>query len=234
MPITRPPNLEPGSVDFASNANYPAGANPWSGTATQVQPDSSDWAAGVVPSFAWPAQWANWLWGGLTAWIRYLRTIIDVNEEHTYQTAKARSVLLPGLALLGTNWARDGHVYAVTFTNSTSGEMDISKDLRTGEVLTVVSVLGALGANAGTTGIACSVHRYDHSTDTDTSLASGVSALTAGYQPYDISLGAGETIDRTRYSYYLLVLSSDNVAGGTGDQLRGIKLHFNDPGPRNA
>lgn len=45
---------------WASDANYPAGGDPWSGTPTKVAPDAAEIAAGHVPSIIDPAEKENW------------------------------------------------------------------------------------------------------------------------------------------------------------------------------
>ena len=45
---------------FATDANYPAGTDPWSGTPTKVKPALAVTAPGHMPNTEWPSQWENW------------------------------------------------------------------------------------------------------------------------------------------------------------------------------
>lgn len=51
--------------DWATDANYPAGAATWSGTATKVAPSAGVQADGFAPEDQPPAQWINWLFNGI-------------------------------------------------------------------------------------------------------------------------------------------------------------------------
>ena len=52
-------------LDWASDANYPAGSESWSATPTRVAPSAGQQAAGVAPEDVLPAQWFNWLFGNI-------------------------------------------------------------------------------------------------------------------------------------------------------------------------
>lgn len=67
MAVTRPTTIPSWSTD----ANYPAGSDPWSATPTRVEPDAGDKAAGFDPGEKPPAQWFNWLLGVLANWVAY-------------------------------------------------------------------------------------------------------------------------------------------------------------------
>src|SRR5699024_6810415 len=51
--------------EWATDNNYPAGSDPWSGKPTRVQPLSTTIAQGFVPGRVPPAEWFNWLFGTL-------------------------------------------------------------------------------------------------------------------------------------------------------------------------
>ena len=52
--MSNPPN-------WASDANFPAGSDPWSATPTKVAPSGGQIAAGVAPRAKLPAQWFNYI-----------------------------------------------------------------------------------------------------------------------------------------------------------------------------
>jgi hypothetical protein len=51
--------------DWATDANYPAGSETWSGTSTKVAPSAGVQADGFAPEDQPPAQWINWLFNGI-------------------------------------------------------------------------------------------------------------------------------------------------------------------------
>lgn len=67
MPVARPAVIPSWSTD----ANYPAGGDPWSATPTRVEPDAGNKAGGFVPKEKPPAQFFNWLIGVLANWVAY-------------------------------------------------------------------------------------------------------------------------------------------------------------------
>jgi hypothetical protein len=70
-------NARPGGSppDFASDANYPAGADPWSSTPTKVNPGSAYIAAGFVPGQGLPAQVMNFVLNAQNPWLSYQDTL---------------------------------------------------------------------------------------------------------------------------------------------------------------
>jgi hypothetical protein len=48
-------------IVWAENANFPAGSDAWSGTATKTAPSAGQIAAGVEPNQLLPAQWFNYM-----------------------------------------------------------------------------------------------------------------------------------------------------------------------------
>jgi hypothetical protein len=56
---------------WATDTNYPAGTDAWSGTATKVEPTSGQKAAGWEPGQRPPAQYQNWWMGLVSDWIAY-------------------------------------------------------------------------------------------------------------------------------------------------------------------
>lgn len=60
-------------VVFSSDTNYPAGADPWNGTPTKVDPGAGSTAAGWEPEDLPPAQWLNYILNNLGQWAEHLR-----------------------------------------------------------------------------------------------------------------------------------------------------------------
>lgn len=79
---------------WASTANYPAGADPWSATPTKVAPGSAYVAAGFGPGQPLPAQVMNWFLNSVTPWLSYQDTI----EARTFSVAIQPAVTTHKLA----------------------------------------------------------------------------------------------------------------------------------------
>lgn len=78
MPINRPTPL---ATPFSDNANYPAGAHPWNGTATKVAMSAGEIAAGYEPTARPPAQKFDWLLNWITNAILYLLGVTNGGEK---------------------------------------------------------------------------------------------------------------------------------------------------------
>jgi hypothetical protein len=122
MSITKflPPSSDP--PIWASDTNYPAGADPWSATPTKVAPSAGQIAVGWVPDTEPPAQWMNYiknLFGQHLAslqgaavhnWSNHVvipGTYLTVNAVCTLMSAAASG--LPVLAAIG----EDAKVYSL-------------------------------------------------------------------------------------------------------------------------
>lgn len=64
-------------IDWASDANYPAGSDPWSGQPTKAAPSSGVIAAGVAPGDMLPADWFNYILQHGAERIRVLQSIVE-------------------------------------------------------------------------------------------------------------------------------------------------------------
>lgn len=60
--------------DFATDANYPAGSDPWSGNPTKVTPGAVA-STGFIPKTMLPAQFINYVLANHADWINYLDQI---------------------------------------------------------------------------------------------------------------------------------------------------------------
>lgn len=89
----------PGAVSWATDANISSG--PDSGLPTKETPDPSAGviAQGFIPGSPMTGPRINWILNRVASWAEYLAAIIDSNEEHTYQTAKDRYLIVPALAV---------------------------------------------------------------------------------------------------------------------------------------
>lgn len=237
----------PGTTpSWGTDANYPAGTDPWSSTPTRVAPTSGEQAAGYAPKDEPPAQWLNWLWGFAADWIAYFAAIIDSNEEHTYQTAKSRTIYVGVNGGEGTEagWAYGVDRYLVGSGDSDSVFLDIGKYLPSGAILKEVHALIKPGTARSSGGsplhrMSMLVHKL---TGYSTFVASDIGYTQLGSTQTDdgtanrqllSATGLTEVIGRSTTVYQVEVAAGD-TASSNNDRFHGLKLVFDDPGPRNA
>lgn len=247
----RPPTVP----TWATDANYPAGSEVWSGTATRVEPNAAQKGTGLVPATRPPAQFLNWIKGLLTDWVAYFAAIIDSNEEHTYQTPKTRTIWIPGgdfqpasLDVVGAatdeQWSIDqnGDPYRRSRENLGVCVYTVSRELPSGGVLTRVDVLVDPGAaRGGGLRLTAYVDSYDFptpptaTTPAAASLGSDEQDAVGHALQYLSITGLSETIVRSDDVVQVRVVSGSEAPGAhTADILYGAFVTFTDPGPRNA
>lgn len=234
---------------FATGPNYPAGADPWSGTPVRVEPGAGDRATGLIPGTRPPAQWLNFDLGLGFDWDVYLANIIDTNEEHTYSTAKARVVTL---GLGGAMPSNDADPDCWTYLGGTTprwqthavdaGSLVLPLDpyLRTGQTVTGFQAAvkpGAARAGAARMSASLVYMVTDYAVPANNPVAGSVVTqifddTTANKQT--LTSGAlGMVIDRSLIEYFL-VIKGGNTSNAFPDTLYGIHLSITDIGPRNA
>lgn len=225
---------------FATDASY-TGIDPWSGDPTRQDPGSPRRAQGFTPDTL-PAEWLNWEIGIHGDWAKWFGALLDVNEEHTYQTAKARAQVLdlsrcnPGAGL----WVWDPSTAKWTASgNFDSLTIPLSSYLRTGQtILDLVLTIDPGAARSGTNRMSLAV--WKHVTNFATP---GLGAYTQlGSTAYDDTTGSiqnlsvsglTEVVDKTTTEYYA-ILHAGNNAATFNDFLYSARLDHLDIGPRNT
>ena len=81
-------------LDWASDANYPAGSESWSAAPTRVAPSAGQQAAGVAPEDVLPAQWFNWLFGNI---VESGQALESRGLQEAWDRAEADGVTTPHL-----------------------------------------------------------------------------------------------------------------------------------------
>lgn len=76
---------------WATNTNYAAGSDPWSGTPTKSQPSGGKIASGFVPNTDEAAEETNWVLNNLCQYASYLDSIfnganLSINDDFTGDT----------------------------------------------------------------------------------------------------------------------------------------------------
>ena len=83
-------------LDWASDANYPAGSESWSAAPTRVAPSAGQQAAGVAPEDVLPAQWFNWLFGNI---VESGQALEARGLQEAWDRAEADGVTTPHLSV---------------------------------------------------------------------------------------------------------------------------------------
>jgi hypothetical protein len=254
--------------DWASDANFPAGSDPWSSQPTKDEPIAGVKATGFRPGRKLPAQWLNWLFGTIIESINGLEValglvalgvatsvdneiprfhstggktlqnsglLIDDSNELAYATPKARSAILS----LSDAMCLDGGTGApATITAAFSGIPSMDEisvpaashtyfpvRLRSGCVITSVDVTADPGTSF-TARLLRVAPSFASSVAATTSIGS-VSNSGTSIQTRTIS-ALSETVDNST-NYYFVQLEA--TAGAL--VIHGIRVNYNDPGPRN-
>ena len=145
-------------LDWASDANFPAGADSWSATPTRVAPTVGQQAAGAAPEDVLPAQWFNWLFGELVdAGIVVEAAVGDGALQHAYDQSVSLGQASPHIDISADFLRVGAPTPAVPMlvmdeaSNNVFFGADV--DIYTGKTLTVPAVNKLLitGAGASTT-----------------------------------------------------------------------------------
>lgn len=117
MAVTRPTTIPSWSTD----ANYPAGSDPWSATPTRVEPDAGDKASGFDPGDKPPAQWFNWLLGVLANWVAYF-------DDHLL-TPEALKRAIPLIPSSGNNNVNDDDEWIAVGAGATPADPHLTSTM---------------------------------------------------------------------------------------------------------
>ncbi len=227
-------------VTWATNANYASGTE--AGNPSKIEPPTAQREDGWRPAERPPAQYQNWWQNLVAAWVLFFAAIIDSNEEHTYQTPKARVVVVAGsecdlAGTSGQDWndLQAGSVQSLTdFALAT---LDLRKVLPHGATLTSVKVLLDPGiARAGANRMHMRLQRRTLNFTTP-AVAAATDDIAATYDDAGAALqtisATGLAISIDSATQHVLTIGGGNNSAANADQVHGIELRFNDPGPRN-
>lgn len=214
----------------------------------RLEPATAEKATGFEEGTRSPARKVNWLTGFLADWANYLAAIITSDEEHVYQSPKSRTVEIWPTAGTTGAWVLDQIVVSGTVPTLLSQEngghtyFPLAYFVPTGAVITAIEVLLTAGTNTRDPGDRASIGIgvLDNDWDTpDTEDNAGVVGFTeadgtVGLQliqstglSYSVDHGGGGSIGAIR------VTSGDDGGAHNSDRLWGVRVTFDDPGPRN-
>jgi hypothetical protein len=234
---------------WATDANYPAGADPWSGTPTRVEPSAPQKGTGNTPATRPPAQHHNWLQGFIADWIAYFAAIIDSNEEHTYQAPKTRTVWIPCYKGVSSSdpagdaqdWREDlgtGTTLSIlSKRNSGWVKFHLSEVVPSGCTITTVNVLVDPGAaRAAGNNMRAEVVQLDYGVGSalpvETTIGTDEDDESTNRQFLTI-LGVNTVVDRSD-KHVSVRVRAGNTGLASADNLYGVLVTFTDIGPRNA
>lgn len=218
--------------------------------ASITDPGSTKQADGWVADERPPAHYFNWWMNLIGDYVDFFRGFLDSNEEHTYSSAKSRTVRLSpvnGWAYGPTpEWSLqsnglDSEIPAA-WSESDFGRLafDLSAHLPTDATLTRVRALVHPGT-AGSSGeeMELRVRHYfndwvtparddgtfaDVGTDDESDGTTDLQTLDIGAISQDVDLSQGNLVA------YIL---AGNNGGTNSDTVYELEVQFDDPGPRN-
>jgi hypothetical protein len=118
---------------WATDANFPAGGNPWNGTPTKVAPTAGKQAEGWEPKEKPPAQIENW-WKNLVGlWLAWLEAVADAAAAKVWNWRMPLSITVPNAAPGAQN---------IAFVAA-----DVSKTIRIPLDVTMTKQITAFGIN---------------------------------------------------------------------------------------
>lgn len=253
-PLTEPPD------EWSTTTNYPPGSDEWSGQPRRVEPSAGKYAAGFNPGEKPAAPWFNFMFGGLTAWVKYLRGFVDsTTDEYAYPVVKTRTLVLSpagavkGTAPFGTSrvpgWRQrlqgtDQETAAEALYSGSELHWDLHKVLPTGAVLTQVDVMAAPGEALASENTRMHIYIWE-ATPNFSLPAQDNQVGFEHYAPDNVVSTALHVFSMTGISYtisgtkscVLKVRARINPANNhlftVPDVCHAVRLTFTDPGPRN-
>lgn len=199
---------------FATDTNYPAGSQPWSGMPTKVEPPAGTQVKGFEPRRRPPAQYLNWLLHTIYLWLLWLDGLWGADGTLTLDADAdvivsgtggfchgLRTIKIPAIA-----GHFDTSAYAPTWFTTDSGGIEVTTSsstferkipivLSAGKRILAVRFLVKDHATGPTT-IACDVIRYSSYDTNQGSIGSG-NVLSAG-------TGADQTLTLPDVSHTVL------------------------------
>lgn len=238
---TRP---TPADLPFATDANFAADGDTWSGSPTKANPGASRRAEGYEPDTL-PAEWLNWQLNLLGQASEWAVTLLDANEEHTYQTPKTRVTVVSLHAAISADsgWSRATDPTTNHWWEHGSPQakltIPLTAFLRTGETLTAIKALvNPIAANTGADRMKLELYTVDPNIGTPAAptpvqIASVSDDTTDAFQILNLNCG-GLAVGRdgSNAKEYFAVLTAANEA--SGDRFYALEVTLTDPGPRNV
>lgn len=240
-------------------ATRPTTTPEWAtGGGRRLEPDAGEKADGFVEGERTPARKANWAIGFLCDLAAYVLAIIDSNEEHTYQTPKARVLTISPWQAFGSNaQTANESPWCVQVSGSSPNEgwnlvsrhdfamlfLPVSELLPTGAELTQIRALVKPGAARGTGDrMKLSWMRHTANFLLETQIFDGPEDEDEDDGTTDIQVLSTGTIspaiaiDKTVNAAAQIVahLTCGDDAGTNRDRVLAFELTFTDPGPRNV
>jgi hypothetical protein len=220
--------------EWATEATYDAPGETFDGTATKVDPGAALKAEGWKPKDQPPAQYHNWWQGKVGEWLTHLNAHTSADDDWVYPAAKERVTLLNLANLISAGPAdpvfiASGTAGAMLYwqaQNAGAFHMRVPLNLPTGAVIKKVEFRWRPGTSADAIG---RLTRNDFLAGQAENVASVTEPSGSSIVTSEIaSINHPIVADR---SYQIAVWCSNAVASST--RLEGIRVTWDDPGPRN-
>lgn len=220
-----------------------------SGASRRLEPAASEKGDGFVEGTRTPARKANWAVGILHDWIAYFAAIINSDEEHVYQSPKARQTFVHVLSasIEETNWDLQ---YGVNMRAQTSANGEplvwtLEDHLPDGAVVNELQAVVEPGAARGsgsrmrlrwrsedidvfTGNLSRSVSSPNDETEDDGTTDLQLISVTGLSIPIVTTYSE---LDANVYDVHHVELLSGDTA--SADNVYALLIKWTDPGPRN-
>lgn len=207
--------------DWATDANYPAGAATWSGTATKVAPSAGVQADGFTPEDQPPAQWINWLFNGIIEAGQTLEALVgDGTLQKTFENSVVATVaeIDPGtdsLDIAGVVFDADGMTIA-------TGDLTVSNPPTLQSALVVAPTTGAVSMTELSDGLWTPVIKAVTGTNVDIADFTGLGAAGTWSRVGEIvTFAFHATVDTTSWSG-TATFTVDLPVAGTSTRLTAV------------
>lgn len=246
------PAPSPSPSQWANDANYTNG--PEAGNPTKVTPSTGVQNEGWIPNDKLYPQWLNWWQNLVGLWVDWLESErsrlasyiggASGSDEWAYPSARAREVLVgPHQGGAEAGWALGSLIDRATCSTGGADMMiDLNAFLPSGAVLNKVEAYvkpestALMDLKVYASAVAAEMDSGTPGDPTDTQVgATGQSDGSNAYQNITVDDGAGgdigHTVDKSANNLVAWVKASSAAAGA--EAFFGLRLTFDDPGPRN-
>lgn len=211
--------------EWSTDANFPAGTDPWSGTPTTVEPSSGQKAAGWNPSQRPPAQYLNWWQNLVYQWVAWLDSIFDSDGDLYHDTKTLVISPSSGQATTGsdTSWTLSAATGNVSWTGGGTSWL-VPINLPVGKRITEIRMRST--TDAGTTiSMGFYVTRLGGPIDPGDDDDSGTVATSdiAGGDQDTTMTGLTTTITEGGYNYHLFF---ETVTGAGDTEIGSIEVDY--------
>lgn len=224
---------------WATDANYPAGGDAWSGQPTKVEPSAGEKADGFVPDTFPPAEWFNSLFNNTFEYLQYFDDFFTTSDEIVYPTAKTRTIQVTA----GCGTADGGSWNNASDWQATAASQFITFDLKPllpsgATIISIYMIVNPTSAATRNFHLYWWPHDFGASPTPVSPTISGTAATSsAGVQRIGLTSGSplspSGTVGSAPLDFDNYAISAQFESAASSDRVYALQIEFFDPGPRN-